>query len=294
MIWRCLRIMRIAALVLALCAGMSRALAQESTPTPAPTPDAIERIAHNVLRRPIEVADGLTHWADRSYPYGSTQLGARPAHLGVEFVNPRGTPVYASLAGTVVFAGDDSETQLGPSLDYYGNVVVIAHGLESLAGEPIFTLYGHLQRIAVATGQEVEDLDLIGRVGSSGVAIGAHLHYEVRAGDAFDWRATRNPALWLRHYRGRGLLVGALRDADGDYVYGKRLRLRNESMQRDVYTYADDSVNPDSVWGENFTISDLPAGEYEVVVLKDNGAIAYRETLAVEPLRVTFVDIILD
>ena len=292
MTWRCLRILRIGALLLALGLGLVSPAAQDSTPTP--TPEASERIEHNVLYRPIEMADGLRHWADRTYPYGSTQQGARPTHLGVEFVNPRGTHLYASLAGTVVFAGDDSETQLGPSLDYYGNVVVIAHALESLAGEPIFTLYGHLQRIAVAAGQEVEDLDLIGRVGSSGVAIGAHLHYEVRAGDAFDWLATRNPALWLRHYRGRGLLIGALRDADGDYVYGKRLRLRNESMQRDVYTYADDSVNPDAVWGENFTISDLPAGEYQLVVLKDNGAIAYRETLVVEPLRVTFVDIILD
>ena len=294
MIWRCLRIMRIAALVLALCAGMSRALAQESTPTPAPTPDAIERVAHNVLRRPIEVADGLTHWADRSYPYGSTQLGARPAHLGVEFVNPRGTPVYASAAGTVVYAGDDSETLLGPVLNYYGNVVVIAHELESLSGERIFTLYGHLQRIAVETGQTLEDQDLIGRVGSSGVAIGAHLHYEVRADNQFDWRATRNPALWLHNYRGRGLIAGALRDSAGDYVYGKRLRLRNDSMQRDVYTYADDTVNPDSIWSENFTISDLPAGEYQLVVLKDNGAIGYRRTHTVEPLRVTFVDIILD
>ncbi len=294
MSWRCLRTLRLGAIFLALGMGMPGASAQELTPTPLSPPEAVERVEHNILHRPIELADGLTHWADRSYPYGSTQQGVRPVHLGVEFVNPRGTPVYASLAGTVVYASDDSETLLGPVLDYYGNVVVIAHELESLAGERIFTLYGHLRSVAVESGQTLGDLDLIGRVGSSGVAIGAHLHFEVRAEDPFDYRATRNPALWLQHYRGRGLIAGSLRDAAGETIYGKRLRLRNENMQRDVYTYADDSVNPDSVWDENFTISDLPAGDYQLIMLKDNGAIAYRETLSVEPLRTTFVEIVLD
>ena len=89
-----------------------------------------------------------------------------------------------------------------------------------------------------------------------------------------DHQATRNPRLWLRHYPGRGMIAGAIRDGADDHVYGKRLRIRNENMARDVYTYGSDLANPDSYWGENFTVSDLRAGDYEIVVLKESGGIA--------------------
>ncbi|MCY4464937.1 MAG: M23 family metallopeptidase [Chloroflexi bacterium] len=269
-------------------------LAQPPTPTVLPTATPITPVEHNILFRPIQHDDNPVHWADRSYPYGSTQGGKREVHLGVEFVNRRGTEVFTSLAGKVIFAGQDDKTQLGPQQDYYGKAVIIAHDVESLAGEQIFTLYGHLETIAVESGQQVDDLELIGSIGSSGVAIGAHLHYEIRADDPFNYRATRNPALWLQHYGGRGLLIGAVHDAEGEFIYGKRLVLRNHKLRREVYTYASQRVNPDTFWGENFSISDLPAGEYQLVVLSDTGGIAYREMMTVAPLRTTFVTIALD
>ncbi len=282
------------ALGVALGIAVPAALAQPFMPFVLPTATPVVPVEHNLLFRPIQLDDDLSHVADRTYPYGSTQGGARAVHLGVEFVNRRGTAIYASLAGTVVFAGKDDETQLGPQLDYYGAAVIIAHAVESLAGEQIFTLYGHLDSIAVEVGQEVNTLELIGSVGSSGVAIGAHLHYEIRADDPFDYRATRNPALWLQHYAGHGLVIGAVQDAHGEFIYGKRLVLRNDKLSRDVYTYASQLVNPDTVWGENFTISDLPAGEYQLVALSDTGGIAYREMVTVAPLRTTFVTVALD
>lgn len=253
----------------------------------------IEPVEHNILRRPIELSDEYSHWVDRTYTYGSTQWQTRAVHLGVEFVNPRDTPVYAAKAGIVVFAGEDDLTLLGPQLDYYGKVVVVAHKVYSLAGRQVFTLYGHLEAIEVTAGQEVDDLDRLGQIGSSGVAIGPHLHFEIRVDDPFDYRMTRNPELWLQHYVGRGMIVGSMRDETGQRITGKRISVRSDATSREVFSYGSDIVNSDPVWNENFSVGDLPAGQYELVVLNDAGNVAYAETITVESYRTTFVEITL-
>ncbi len=269
----------------------------DAIPAPQLTATAIAKIEpaeHNILHRPKELSDDFAHWVDRSYAYGSTQLQARAVHLGVEFVNPRDTPVYAAKAGTVVYAGDDRTTLVGPQHEYYGNVVVVAHNIQSLAGRQIFSLYGHLEAVEVEAGQIVNDLDRIGRIGSSGVAIGPHLHFEIRVDDPFDYRLTRNPELWLQHYVDRGMIVGAIRDGDGEKVYGKRIVLRSDESAREVFSYGSDIVNSDPVWQENFAVGDLAAGTYNLVVLSDSGAIAYAETIDVEAYRTTYLEIVLD
>ncbi len=253
----------------------------------------IEPAEHNVLHRPIVLADEYVHWVDRSYAYGSTQMRSRAVHLGVEFVNPRNTPAYAAKSGMVVFAGDDSIAQLGPHHDYYGRVVVLAHQIYSLAGRQVFSLYGHLEDVSVEVGQAVEDLDQIGRIGSSGVAIGPHLHFEVRVDDPYDYRMTRNPELWMQHYLDRGMIIGRIRDHAGQPVYGKRVSVRSDSTSREVFSYGSDIVNPDPVWDEDFSVGDLPAGTYQVIVLDDSGAVAYSDSFSVEAYRTTFVEIIL-
>ncbi len=259
----------------------------------APHLDSIEPVEHNVLHRPIELSDDLTHWVDRSYPYGSTQQGARAVHLGVEFVNPRHTPVYAAKSGVVVFAGSDEEILIGPQLDYYGLIVIVAHQIESLSGRQVFTLYGHLESISVVVGQAVEDLTRLGHIGSSGVAIGPHLHFEVRVEDPFDFRMTRNPELWLQHYLDRGMIIGRVRDQEGEPIYGKRVSVRSDTINRDVYSYEGEVVNPDPLWDEDFTVGDLPADDYQVIVLSDEGEIAFVDVVAVQAYRTTFVDIVL-
>ncbi|MCY4061846.1 MAG: peptidoglycan DD-metalloendopeptidase family protein [Chloroflexi bacterium] len=290
-------------LVFAALFWIARAWSQDATPTretidlvplSATEIAAMEPVEHNILHRPIELTDDNTHWIDRSYAYGDTRLDTRPAHLGVEFVNERNTPVYAAKAGRVVFAGDDLETQLGPQLDYYGNVVVLAHDLYSLAGRQLFTLYGHLEKIHVRTGQVVGDQSRLGWVGSSGVAEGPHLHFEVRVSDPFDYRLTRNPELWLQHYLDHGMIAGSVRNQEGDPIAGKRLTVRSTEASRDVFTYAGEEVNSDPVWRENFVAGDLLADEYEILVLTENGALAYRESVEVEAYRTTFVDIVLE
>ena len=70
----------------------------------------------------------------------------------------------AANRGTVVFAGP---------LTIYGNTVVLDHGLG------LQTLYAHLSLIDVKEGQTVDKGTVLGRTGSSGLALGDHLHYEV-------------------------------------------------------------------------------------------------------------------
>ena len=88
------------------------------------------------------------------------------AHQGVDYAAPTGTPVRAAGTGKVLFRG----VQGG-----YGNVLILQHGGN------ITTLYGHLSRFANArVGARVEQGDIIGYVGMTGLATGPHLHYEYR------------------------------------------------------------------------------------------------------------------
>ncbi|MBA2359577.1 MAG: peptidoglycan DD-metalloendopeptidase family protein [Actinobacteria bacterium] len=86
-------------------------------------------------------------------------------HGGLDYPAPSGTPVSASAAGRVTFAGW--------SLGGWGNLVVVAHA----AGAR--TSYAHLSQIGVRVGQPVESGQRLGRVGSSGNSTGPHLHFEV-------------------------------------------------------------------------------------------------------------------
>jgi murein DD-endopeptidase MepM/ murein hydrolase activator NlpD len=87
-------------------------------------------------------------------------------HPGVDITSPRGTPIYASGDGVV-------QTPGGNALSGYGICVVINHGYGYRS------LYGHMSRKAVVEGQKVKRGQLIGYVGSTGMATGPHLHYEV-------------------------------------------------------------------------------------------------------------------
>jgi murein DD-endopeptidase MepM/ murein hydrolase activator NlpD len=98
------------------------------------------------------------------------------AHLGIDYGAPHGTPVKATAAGTVTRAGVWSS---------FGRIVEIRH-VKSFS-----TRYAHLSSIArgVTVGAFVQQGQVIGRVGSSGLATGPHLHYEFLQGGQH-----RNPA----------------------------------------------------------------------------------------------------
>lgn len=268
-------------------------LAREtSAPTWTPPAEAPARLEdHYVLGRPIS-ADA-TNWVDRTYPYGSTAGNRFPLHHGVEFVNARNTEVLAAASGSVYFAGDDSARQFGPSLRYYGNLVVLQHDGRTPRGQELFTLYGHLESLAAATGEKVSAGDLLGLVGDSGIASGPHLHFEVRVGDPDSYAATRNPELWLRPFGGYGTLAGRVRDAAGNQLQEVTISVRSTDLLRYAWSYAGDAVNGDNALEENYVLGDLPANYYEITV-GDGGRILFRKTIFVWPNRTNWLEIQLD
>jgi murein DD-endopeptidase MepM/ murein hydrolase activator NlpD len=96
----------------------------------------------------------------------------RRMHSGLDLAKPHGSPVLTSREGVVTFAG----WQGG-----YGNMVEVRHVIKRKSGTRVlYTRYGHLSSISVRVGQRVRLYQLIGRVGSTGISTGPHLHFEVR------------------------------------------------------------------------------------------------------------------
>ncbi len=91
--------------------------------------------------------------------------GSLSAHSGLDIANVAGTEIVAPADGIVLFAGEKGE---------YGNCVIIDHGRD------ITTLYGHMQRYIVKTGDKVSRGQHVGNMGNTGRSTGPHLHYEVR------------------------------------------------------------------------------------------------------------------
>lgn len=109
----------------------------------------------------------------RSSPF----TGLRSYHSGVDMACPQGTSIYAALDGVVVSTGYNNT---------YGNYVIVSHH------SGYRTLYGHMSAILAVRGQHVYTTTRIGRVGSTGLSTGPHLHFTV-----FKNGKTVNPSnLW--------------------------------------------------------------------------------------------------
>lgn len=118
----------------------------------------------------IEPVSGYTI----SSPFGnrkSPTAGASSNHKGVDMACPSGTPIYATRAGTVTVAS----YQAGGA----GYYVSINHG------DGFASIYMHMTRYVVSKGQSVAQGELIGYVGSTGVATGPHLHFGVSYGGTY-------------------------------------------------------------------------------------------------------------
>lgn len=141
-----------------------------------------ESVRRALLRTPLDAARISSGYGMRRHPI----LGFSRMHKGVDFAAPTGTPVYAAGEGTIGFAGWRGG---------YGRTVVVRHN------GGISTLYAHLSSIprGIRQGLRVRQGQVIGRVGSTGMSTGPHLHYEVHRGTA-----AINPAS-LRMLAGRNL-----------------------------------------------------------------------------------------
>lgn len=91
--------------------------------------------------------------------------GKQAWHSGLDIAAAFGNPVVAPADGYVIQTTYDK---------YYGNSIQINHG------GGLTTLYGHLSKIEVNSGQKVKRGEEIGKVGSTGRSLGTHLHYEIR------------------------------------------------------------------------------------------------------------------
>ena len=111
-------------------------------------------------------------------------------HLGYDLASLKQSPVPAANSGVVVYAAP---------LTIYGNTVVVDHGLG------LQTLYGHLSSFQVKEGDEVKKGQELGRTGSSGLALGDHLHYEVLIQGISVTPLEWWDAKWIRDHIGKPL-----------------------------------------------------------------------------------------
>ncbi|MEM7336755.1 MAG: M23 family metallopeptidase [Chloroflexota bacterium] len=267
---------------------------ETNTPAPTFTPPSLPFTSteeHFWFRRPVP--EGSAVWTDKEYPYGSTKGGTLRTHHGVEFNVGYNTQILATAAGTVVVAGNDAEQAYGPQTNFYGNLIVIQHD-SVWQNQPVFTLYGHLNDIYVSVGQRVDMQQVIGLSGATGIADGPHLHFEVRYGtNSYD--TTKNPLLWLYPFPQKSAVAGRISWPDGSPAANAPVRLVRVDAQnryQATTTYADQTVNPDSQWNENFVIDDVDPGFYEVII--DAGSTKYTAEVWVFAYQTSFVEIVLD
>lgn len=249
------------------------------------------------LQRPIST--DRRNYIDTAARFGSYVSELKSAWHSVFFLNSTGTPVLAAADGVVVAAGDDSSRPQALFRDFYGNLVIIEHTIPEV-GEPVYTLYGHLSEVSVEVGDPVQAGDEIGKVGSSGNAAGSTLLFEVRVGDNH-YDAARNPELWLeplpdKNDEPTGALAGRVIDSDGNYLKVDNIVLEQLAGPRQraletyyLKTYAENRLQGDNPWRENFAMGGLPAGEYQITFYY--GPDLVQREVEVEPGSLTVVNI---
>jgi len=165
-------------------------------PTPKPTPRpaaAAPRAASGSSARPpargVAPGSAPSRYAGGSMLWPLAGGGAyisqpfRASHGGLDIAARYGTPVRAAAPGRVLFAGWKSNGG--------GYQVWISHG------SGVYTTYSHMAGVSVGRGQVVSKGQQVGRVGSSGLSTGPHLHFEVWKGPIWSGGRRVNPLSWL-------------------------------------------------------------------------------------------------
>ena len=111
------------------------------------------------------------NWGDGWHCQCSTHRGK---HYGWD-IRGGGRIIHAVSDGTVVYAKYHNASSLGS----FGNLVIIYHG------NGIYSYYAHCASLNVKAGKKVQQGDVLGKTGATGMAYGAHLHFELRKGPDF-------------------------------------------------------------------------------------------------------------
>ncbi len=154
-----------------------------STATPEDTFSVLHDLLHalegrlTLVRRDVERREALAAatpsiwpahgWLTGTFGGRSDPFTHQPGfHEGLDISADTGSPVFATADGTVETASYTGD---------YGNLVILRHGFG------LSTRYGHLSKFNVKVGDQVKRGDVVGYVGATGRATGAHVHYEILA-----------------------------------------------------------------------------------------------------------------
>lgn len=147
-----------------LQATIKRLLEQKRKLAQAKNPGKKETVYYRggKLAWPLPIAGKITSpFGTRIHPVFKTKI----THTGIDISAPKGTAINVADAGEILYTG---------WLRGYGQVVIVDHGAN------LTTVYAHMSKIESTEGAQVKRGQMIGRVGSTGVSTGNHLHFEVR------------------------------------------------------------------------------------------------------------------
>ena len=237
----------------------------ESEPWPNPMPQGDHRFP--IDSRLIPSSQRFAY--GRTFPYGRDLGGNYIHHHGIDLGGSTGDRIRAATAGEVVFSGWDGRAALaypyiGP---FYGNAVIVRlpDPLVTPTGlQDVYFLYGHLHQVLVKAGYHVAPDTIVGTLGQTGVAVGPHLHIEVRIGSN-EYASTINPLLWIAPPAGTGTVAVRLVSATNRIWEEARIELVSSdgTARYTTLTYKlEPGIQPDPRWGETAAFGAVRVGQY--------------------------------
>ncbi len=150
----------------------------------------LTRVVPSICPVPIGQFVLTSPFGERISPF----TDATDFHAGIDLAAREGAPVLAAGHGLVVFAGR-FPLQRDVRWWRYGTVVVVSHGASYI------TIYAHLEKALVKTGQAVARGDQVGTVGNTGWSTSPHLHYEVRVAHGDGEAVPIDPRIYILDYQ---------------------------------------------------------------------------------------------